>query len=92
MYGSPDGQLELAQELKKFMIRRLTHEVWKDAPKGEVVEAWVKLTNRDAYMEAEKDFIEWLRRSGADEDRLGRAERGKAIVKLNYLRQLSAHG
>lgn len=92
MYGSEEGQKELAKELKKFMVRRLTHEVWKDAPKGEVGEAWVALSNRNTYMEAEADFIEWLRRQGADEDRLGAAERGRALVKLNYLRQLSAHG
>lgn len=92
MYGSEDGQRDLAKELKKFMVRRLTHEVWKTAPKGEVGEAWIKLTNRTIYQEAEQDFIEWLRRSGADEERLNSAERGKAIVKLNYLRQLSAQG
>jgi SWI/SNF-related matrix-associated actin-dependent regulator 1 of chromatin subfamily A len=92
MYGSEEGQKELAKELKKFMVRRLTHEVWKDAPKGEVGEAWIKLTNRSTYDEAEQDFIEWLRRSGADEERLASAERGRALVKLNHLRQLSAHG
>jgi SWI/SNF-related matrix-associated actin-dependent regulator 1 of chromatin subfamily A len=92
MYGSEDGQKELAKELKKFMVRRLTHEVWKDAPKGEVGEAWVKLTNRTAYDEAEADFIAWLMRQGVSEEKLASAERGRALVKLNYLRQLSAHG
>jgi len=92
MYGSEEGQKEMAKELKKFMIRRLTHEVWKDAPKGEVGEAWIKLTNRSSYDAAEADFINWLQRQGVDEERLGAAERGRALVKLNYLRQLSAHG
>ena len=92
MYGSEDGQKELAKELKKFMVRRLTHEVWKDAPKGEVGEAWVKLTNRTAYDEAEADFIAWLMRQGVSEEKLASAERGRALTKLNYLRQLSAHG
>jgi len=92
MYDTEEGQKDLAIELRKFMVRRLTHEVWKEAPKGEIGQAWVPLSNRDAYKEAEKDFIDWLRRQGADEDRLQAAERGRALVKLNYLRQLASHG
>lgn len=92
LYGTEDGQREMAKELKQFMVRRLTHEVWKNAPKGEVGEAWVELSNRSVYQEAEQNFIEWLRRNGADEDKLASAERGRALTKLNYLRQLSAQG
>jgi len=92
MYRKPEAQEEIAEHLQKFMVRRMADEVWKNAPKLEVGEAWLALSNRQDYMEAEADLIEWLRRNGADEDRLDAAARGHALVKLNKLRQLAAEG
>jgi SWI/SNF-related matrix-associated actin-dependent regulator 1 of chromatin subfamily A len=92
MYGSEEGQRELAQELKKFMVRRLTDDVWKDAPKGEVGQVWVPLSNRTEYQMAEADFIKWLQSRGASDEQLSAAERGKALVKINMLRKLAALG
>lgn len=92
MYDTDEGQRQIAEQLRPFMVRRLMHEVWTDAPKGETRQAWVPLSNREDYSEAEKDFIAWLSRQGATEDQLDAATRGQALVKLNKLRQLAAQG
>ena len=91
-YSTPERQEEIAEHLQGFMVRRMADEVWKDAPQVEVGEAWLPLTNRNDYVEAERDFIAWLMRHGADMDRLAAAERGHALVKLNKLRELAAIG
>jgi SWI/SNF-related matrix-associated actin-dependent regulator 1 of chromatin subfamily A len=91
-YTTEEGRAEISDRLSKFMIRRMFKEVKPDFPTGEVGAAWVELSNRDDYIAAEKDFISWLMASGAGQDKLDSAERGKALVKLNKLRQLSAEG
>jgi len=91
-YNTPEGRKDIAEHLQDFMVRRMTNEVWKDAPKGEVGAAWIPLSNRNDYDQAEKDFIKWLMTKGASLDELAAAERGRALVKLNKLRELSALG
>jgi SWI/SNF-related matrix-associated actin-dependent regulator 1 of chromatin subfamily A len=91
-YDTEEGREEIAERLSGFMVRRMFKEVKPDFPTGEVGEAWLELSNRDDYKEVEVNFIQWLIRQGADLDRLAAAERGRALVKLNKLRELSAHG
>ena len=91
-YTTTEGRAEISDRLSKFMIRRMFKEVKPDFPTGEVGEAWLKLTNREDYDKAEKNFIEWLMANGASQDRLDSAARGLALVKLNKLRQMSANG
>jgi SWI/SNF-related matrix-associated actin-dependent regulator of chromatin subfamily A-like protein 1 len=91
-YTTAEGREEISERLSQFMIRRMFKEVKPDFPTGEVGEAWLELSNRKDYDAAEKDFISWLMSSGADQDTLSSAERGRALVKLNKLRQLSAEG
>lgn len=83
---------EIAEKLSGFMVRRRMKNVWHNAPQGHLREAWVPLSNAEDYYEAEKNFIKWLERTGASQESLASAERGKALVKLNKLRQLSAEG
>lgn len=95
MYSAPEAQEEIAEHLVGeggFMVRRLTPEVWVDAPKGEVVRAPCDLTNWDDYREVESNFINWLQKQNADEDKIMRAERGYVLTQLNMLRQLAANG
>lgn len=87
-----DGRKEIAERLSGFMMRRMFKEVKPEFPSGEVGEAWVELSNREDYQEAERNFIQWLIRQGTDPDKLQAAERGRALVKLNHLRKLSAEG
>jgi len=91
-YTTPEGREEIADRLSKFMLRRMFKEVKPDFPTGEVGAAWLDLSNRDDYIKAEKDFIEWLISQGAGTDRLEKAIAGRALVKMNALRQLSAGG
>jgi SWI/SNF-related matrix-associated actin-dependent regulator 1 of chromatin subfamily A len=91
-YRTPEGREEIAERLRGFMIRRMFKDVKPDFPEGEVGQAWVKLTNRKDYRDAESNFMQWLMRQNVSMDRLASAERGKALVKLNKLRELSAHG
>lgn len=95
MYRNPRDQEEIAEHLvgeDGFMVRRLTPEVWLDAPKGEVVRVPVDLSNWADYEAVENRFIEWLKSRGADEDKIMRTERGYVLTQLNMLRQLSASG
>ncbi|TFH50334.1 MAG: DEAD/DEAH box helicase, partial [Methanothrix sp.] len=91
-YDTEEGREEIAERLNGFMVRRMFKEVKPDFPTGEVGEAWLSLSNRSDYKEAEANFIKWLISQGADLGRLESAERGKALVKLNKLRELAAHG
>jgi len=95
MYDHPDAQSEIAERLAGkggFMVRRLTPEVWTDAPNGRVVRADTELTNWDDYRAVETNFLNWLRARGDDEDKIMRAERGYVLTQLNMLRQLAANG
>lgn len=88
----PESRAEVAEHLQGIMVRRRMGDVWVNPPKGELGAAWVKLSNRKDYDEVERDFIEWLMRQGASHDKLQAAERGRALVKMNKLRELSANG
>jgi len=95
MYKKPEDQVEIAEHLVGeggFMVRRLTPEVWLDAPNSEVGRAPVDLSNWEDYEGVENDFIAWLGRQGADPDKIMRAERGYILAQLNMLRQHSANG
>jgi SWI/SNF-related matrix-associated actin-dependent regulator of chromatin subfamily A-like protein 1 len=91
-YDTEEGRQEIAERLTGFMVRRMFKEIKPDFPTGEVGEAWLTLDNREVYKEAEANFIQWLINNGAGEEKLASAERGKALVKLNRLRQLAAMG
>jgi SNF2 family DNA or RNA helicase len=97
LYDSPDGRELVAQKLvgeNGFMVRRLTPEVWADAPTGKFSNAFVPLTNREEYALCESDFIAWLARNGKlDPDKMmcGKT-RGYVLTQLLRLRQLSADG
>ena len=91
-YTTEEGRADIAERLSKFMLRRMFAEVKPDFPTGEVGEAYLELSNRETYDEVEKDFIQWLIRNGAEQGKIDSAVAGKALVKLNKLRQLSAEG
>ncbi len=53
----------------------------------------VQITNKDEYQEAEKSIIDYLKeKENADDERLAKARRGQAIVRINVLRRIAAEG
>lgn len=92
MYATEEARVEIAEKLEGIMVRRMAKDVWKNPPQQQINEAWVELSNRDDYAAVERDFIKWLMSQGASDEKLASAERGKALVKLNKLRALSAAG
>lgn len=51
------------------------------------------ITNRKEYQDAERDLISYLSKyQNADDEKLQRAERGKVMVQMNVLKQISARG
>lgn len=51
------------------------------------------ITNRKEYADAERDFIDYLRRyKDADDDRMERAMRGEVMVRMGILKEIAARG
>lgn len=88
---------ELNLKLKTtVMIRRLKKDVLSDLPPKRLAVIPVEISNADAYLKAEEDFVEWLKekvREGVyDGRRLSAALRAEAMVKIEYLKQIAAVG
>jgi len=92
MYDSSEGRADVAEHLEGIMCRRMIKDVWKNPPNYEMGEAWMELSNRADYDEAESDFINYLINKGFSNERIEAAERGRVLVQLNKLRELSALG
>lgn len=92
MYSDEEDRKEVAEHLQGIMVRRMSKDVWKNPPQQELRDVVVPLSNRQDYNEAERDLIKFLINKGASDEKLASAERGKALVKLNKLRELSANG
>jgi SWI/SNF-related matrix-associated actin-dependent regulator 1 of chromatin subfamily A len=92
MYDTPEGRAEVAEHLEGIMCRRMIKDVWKNPPGYELGEAWMGLSNREDYQEAESDFINYLINKGFSDEKIAAAERGRVLVQLNKLRELSALG
>jgi SWI/SNF-related matrix-associated actin-dependent regulator 1 of chromatin subfamily A len=83
---------ELSLKLRtSFYLRREKAEVMKDLPKKQTVIINVDLTNKKDYDFAEEEFIEFLSLN-FNQMKVDNAMRAQAIVKQNYLRQLSSEG
>ena len=78
------------------MIRRLKKDVLKDLPPKQYAVVPVEISNQDAYIKAENAFISWLaeqvRKGVYDRKRLNSALKAEALVKINYLKQITAYG
>lgn len=88
---------ELNQKLQNtVMIRRLKKDVLKDLPPKQYAVVPVEISNQDAYIKAENAFISWLaeqvRKGVYDRKRLNSALKAEALVKINYLKQITAYG
>jgi len=82
---------ELHQSLKPFMIRRMKKDVLKQLPPKVNTPMFVPISNAAEYIEAERNFLSWLRDKAGNEAAM-RAASAEIIVKMNSLRMLSAMG
>ncbi len=90
-YSGASNTARLHQVLtKEIMLRRTTEEVLPDMPQKQYIVNVMSLNNTDEYMQAEEDFIQFLRRY--DPKKVTKAKRGKALSKISYLKKLSIEG
>ena len=90
-YARAERLDELQTRIDEVTIRRRKEDVLKELPPKSRRSVLVELDpiDRKAYREAERDVVEWLRRTS---DRVTNANsvRARALVKLTHLRQLAA--
>lgn len=72
------------------MVRRTKDEVLKDLPPKQRSVVPVEIDNRDEYNAAAEDYIEYLR--GVNPEKVSKAERAKALVRINGLKRLCIQG
>jgi SWI/SNF-related matrix-associated actin-dependent regulator 1 of chromatin subfamily A len=82
---------KLHQVLKRIMLRRLKRDVLPDLPEKNKTVVPIDITNREVYTKADCDFTNWVRTQYGTA-RADKAERAKAITKVNYLKQLTTKG
>ncbi len=75
----------------RYMLRRLKRDVLSQLPEKCKVVIPFLIDNRSTYESAELDFLGWIRRNYGKQ-KLGSAKRAKALVQMNYLRQLALQG
>ena len=91
VYNGSSNTNELHQLLTQtVMIRRRKAEVLKQLPAKTRTVIPLEITNRKEYDMAEDDFLSWL--SGKDKEKAIRAAYAEAMVKMEMLKQLTAHG
>jgi SWI/SNF-related matrix-associated actin-dependent regulator 1 of chromatin subfamily A len=73
------------------MIRRLKKDVLQELPDKIYSFVPLELDNENEYLEAEKDFIAWIRKEKGDEA-ANRIKTAEALVKVEGLKQLSVKG
>jgi SWI/SNF-related matrix-associated actin-dependent regulator 1 of chromatin subfamily A len=82
---------ELYKKLQIVMIRRLKKDVLQELPDKIYSFVPLELDNENEYLEAEKDFIAWIRKEKGDEA-ANRIKTAEALVKVEGLKQLSVKG
>jgi SWI/SNF-related matrix-associated actin-dependent regulator 1 of chromatin subfamily A len=86
---------ELKQKLDKYMLRRRKEDVLKDLPEKVRVDIPVELEGVGAklYSKAYHNFAQFLRENKEKTDpEIKKALQAEKLVRLNFLRELSAHG
>jgi len=82
---------ELHSKLSAICIRRLKEDVLKDLPPLIRTVTPITLDNRDEYLKAETDLIQWVKQN-LGLKKAEQASKVEALAKINYLKQLSTVG
>jgi SWI/SNF-related matrix-associated actin-dependent regulator of chromatin subfamily A-like protein 1 len=77
---------------RHVMIRRLKTEVASELPEKQRSLIPVEIQNRKEYDRAYKDFLGWLKDSGADKATVDKAVKAEALVRVNALTRLAGVG
>jgi YesN/AraC family two-component response regulator len=75
---------------ESIMIRRLKADVLKDLPAKMRSVVPVEITNRNIYVKAESNFIDYLKK--IDPEKAKSAERAETLVQIEGLKQLTIEG
>ena len=90
-YDGASNLDELHKRLKGLgMIRRRKSDVLKDLPDKVWQTEICELTDVEEYKRAEDDFLEWLKSTCPDPERIERAESAEGLTRTGYLRRLCA--
>lgn len=73
-----------------IMLRRLKRDMLKDLPEKTRTVIPLEISNRSEYRQVSRDFLGWL--ESKDPKKMESASRAEAIVKINYLKRLTAEG
>lgn len=92
-YCDTDENLpELNRRLRAICyVRRLKRDVMPELPAKQRVDVPIEIDNRREYAEAERDVVEFLRRSKGD-DAADAASRAEQLVQIEVLKQVAAKG
>ena len=82
---------ELAESLKRIMIRRTKDEVLPELPEKRRTTILIPIDNRREYNKADKEFVAWLAEQ-KDENVAKQASHVEQLAKLEYLRQIAVRG
>ena len=90
-WSGSSNQEELNEKLKLIMIRRKKEEVLKELPAKQYIDKFFQLDNYIEYIRARTDIVKYFRSKEFLQKELA-AKKAEELVKLNYLRKLTAEG
>lgn len=88
-FGGASNLDKLHKKLKNLgMIRRLKKDVLKELPDKTRITVPMDITNKEEYIKAKNSFLTWLKEKSIT--KAEKAKKAEALVKLGYLKRLSA--
>jgi SNF2 family DNA or RNA helicase len=88
-----DNEQELSHKLKSYcMIRFTQSDIYEQSPEKLYSIVPLDLSNRDVYLQAKNDFMQWYRESKNLNDDAELDPAVEALLKLESLKQLSVDG
>lgn len=90
-FSGASNTAELHEKLQTVMIRRTKSEVLKDLPEKLYSFVPLELINREEYEKANAEIVKWIREN-IGEKAASSAQNAEALVRFNYLRQLTSKG
>jgi len=90
-FTGSSNEAELHARLQEISIRRTKNEVLKDLPPKIKTFLPVEISNRKEYLEAETDFLLWLKRKSGPKA-VKKASNAIVLTRMNALRQIASYG
>ena len=90
-FSGASNMIELHNKLQHIMIRRKKSEVLKELPEKIRSIIPVELTNKGAYITAERDFIAWIK-ANKGVVTANKAKNAEALQRIETLKQICLQG